>query len=118
MRFLAATALTAFLAGCAMTSPIEPPPPGGGGVAAFATLAPEGTLEWRASPAYTGLAAARHQAAKNLRKRRITVDQAKAAQALADAIRSDLDRAVGAKDTAALAAAEARIPELRKLAGG
>jgi len=61
---------------------------------AVATLAPIGSFEWQAAPAYTKLAMMRHNAAKALRKGEISVEDAIEVQNAADAIRAVLDAAV------------------------
>lgn len=63
---------------------------------AVGTLAPVGSFEWQAAPAYTKLALLRHSAAKKLRAGEITVSTALDVQAAADGIRSQLDAAIAA----------------------
>lgn len=63
---------------------------------AIGTLAPLGSFEWKAAPAYTRLAVLRHNAAVSLRAGRINVDDAETIQSRADHIRSLLDAAIKA----------------------
>ena len=60
---------------------------------AAATLASVGTCEMDVAADYTALAMARTRATRNLGKGRITVDQAKQIQSLADSARADLEAA-------------------------
>lgn len=79
------------LAACAHESPIAGS--ASGGPVAFATLASFGTFEMQLAPAYTRLAVLRHNAARALRDRRITVAAAVSIQSAADNARSLLDAA-------------------------
>lgn len=66
------------------------------GVEIFATLAPVGTVEWRAAPTFTQLAAMRRRAAILLDRGRISVQVAVEVQAAGDVIRQLLDQALAA----------------------
>lgn len=61
---------------------------------AVATLAPIGSFEHKAAPAYTKLALLRNNAAKKLRAGEITVQAAIDVQAAADGVRATLDAAL------------------------
>lgn len=77
---------TQALMGAAQVDPIES--------FAVGTLAPIGTFEYKAAPAYTKLAMLRHNAAKKLRAGDITVQAAIDLQTAADGVRALLDAAV------------------------
>lgn len=92
MRALIVMALCALMVGCgSLPSGIQGRAKGGpvmfGSVAAF------GTFEMQLSPAYTRLAVLRHNAARYLRDKRITVARAEFIQASADHARGLLDDA-------------------------
>lgn len=89
-------ALILILCACVTLAGCAAPPAGmqakaAGGMTAFATLSEWGTWEFELAPAYTRLAAARHNAARLLDARRIDVATAVAVQALADQARALLD---------------------------
>lgn len=93
MKTLLAVLITVALVGCASQSvPLSGKADATGPYAA-ATLASVGTCEMDVAADYTALAMSRTRAARNLDKGRITVDQAKQIQALADRARADLDAA-------------------------
>lgn len=95
MRTLALIALVLGLAACQPAgSPLPATAPAPGGVEAFATLAPLGSFEWHAAPAYTRNAALRHRAAALLRGGRITKAQAVEVLRRTDRVRTLLDSAV------------------------
>lgn len=92
--FILAAALA--LGACA-SQPAPPTLAGSGaasGIVLFGTLAPAGSFEWQAAPAYTALAALRHRAARELRRGRIDAGTARETQRRADAVRRDLDSAL------------------------
>lgn len=93
MKTLALILMAVALAGCAS----KPVPLSGKadatGPYAAATLASVGTCEMDVAADYTALAMARTRTARNLGKGRITVDQARQVQAMADSARADLEAA-------------------------
>jgi len=93
-RIIYSLVVALLLAGCAST-PLqgEARPARSGGVFAVATVAPWGSFEHEAAPAYTRLAVARRLAANRLDAGRITVSQAQRVQDAADAARAALDAA-------------------------
>jgi hypothetical protein len=95
MRFILMAAIAALmLTGCATSSlQGEARPTRSGGMFAVATLAPWGSFEHEAAPAYTRLAVARRLTANRLDAGRITVSQARRVQDAADAARAALDAA-------------------------
>lgn len=111
MRRLLIAAAAALLASCAAAPEPQLQAQGRGRVViGAATLASIGTFEWTAAPAYTRLALLRQRAASRLDAKRITVDQARQVQAIADKARGRLDDAMSA---------HTRNPEVaaRELAG-
>ncbi len=101
MKFISLMLMSLLLFGCA-SAPKTPVPlasePASTGIQSYAigTLAPLGSFEWYAAPSYTRNAVLRHNAAVQLRKGAITVEQAVDIQARADHIRQLLDAAVAA----------------------
>jgi len=82
------------LTGCASTSPIQGEARHDRqGTFAIATLAPWGSFEHEAAPAYTRLAVTRRLAANRLDAGRIDVSLARRVQDAADAARTALDAA-------------------------
>lgn len=102
MKYFVMALAVALLCACGFIGQQSSQPVGNGnaqgGLVAFATLAPIGTFEYKAAPAYTQLAALRYRAASLLRKSRITVAEAEDVQAQADHVRKQLDAAVKASD--------------------
>lgn len=93
MKTLLAILITVALFGCASQSvPLSGKADATGSYAA-ATLASVGTCEMDVAADYTALAMSRTRAARNLGKGRITVEQAKQIQTLADRARADLEAA-------------------------
>lgn len=86
-----AVGLAVILAGCG--SPALQPAPQQSAFTGFATLGTSGTFEWTAAPAWTRLAQLRHNAARALNKKQISVVNAKAIQARADQARAFLEDA-------------------------
>lgn len=96
MRLFFLTLFAVLIAGCA-TTPIESARPArDAGTFAVATIAPFGSFEFEAAPAYTRLAVARRLAARRLSDGRMTVEHAIAVQAAADDARRALDAAAAA----------------------
>lgn len=94
MKILYWILLCIAVVGCASHQPVQPiTGTASGGITAFATLASFGSFEMELAPAYTRLAVLRHNAARQLTQRRITVGAAEDIQAMADAARSSLDAA-------------------------
>lgn len=93
MKTLLAILITVALAGCASKPVALSGKADSTGPYAAGTLASVGTCEMDVAADYTALAMARTRAARNLAKGRITVDQAKQVQVMADSARADLDAA-------------------------
>lgn len=92
MRALIVMALCALLFGCgSLPSGIQGRAEGG--PVMFGTVAAFGTFEMQLAPAYTRLAVLRHNTARALRDKRITVARAEFIQASADHARGLLDDA-------------------------
>ena len=92
LRAIFALLLAVTVAGCASPGAMQPVPHRTG-FTGFATLANVGTFEWTAAPTWTRLAQLRHNAARALTNKTISVDVAKNVQARADLARSLLDQA-------------------------
>lgn len=90
-----AVSLAACVTSCASPPTIEAVPLKTG-FTGFATLTSVGTFEWTAAPTWTRLAQLRHNAARALGKKEISVDAAKHIQKRADTVRSLLDDATAA----------------------
>lgn len=92
MRALIVMALCALIVGCgSLPSGIQGR--ADSGPVMFGTVAAFGTFEMQIAPSYTRLAVLRHNAARYLRDRRITVERAEFIQASADRARGLLDDA-------------------------
>lgn len=94
MRFLILALAVLALSACSSTGTLQgAAKPDRSGVFVVGTLAPWGSFEHEAAPAYTSLAVARRLAARRLDRQEITADQAIAVQAAADRARAALDAA-------------------------
>ena len=99
MRYVISLFVAVLLAGCAVNPIGGAAKPDRSGVFVVGTLAPWGSFEHEAAPAYTSLAVARRLAARRLDRQEITVEQATAVQAAADRARAALDAARARADS-------------------
>lgn len=86
--------LVASAAVSAADSSISAKAESGDGAFVSATLAPFGSFEWVAAPRYTRNAVVRHNAARALRGKKITVAKAQEVLRTTDEVRALLDQAV------------------------
>ena len=125
MRTIVALFLAVLMAGCAVNPIGGTAKPDRSGTFAVGTLAPWGSFEHEAAPAYTSLAVARRLAARRLDRQEITADQAIAVQTAADRARAALDAARARADrgdragaSGDLRAAQALVQQADQLARG
>lgn len=130
IRFAALAAVYGLIAACATTPQVttqalDAAAGSGGSVQMFGTLAPLGSFEWKASPSYTRLAVARHNAAQAVHNKSLSVDAAFTVLNLTDAARKALDDAVTAdankqpvKAELLLSAATVALTQAEAILGG